>query len=110
MFLLYGGLFFLLLSRFVFIQYTGTAEGQVLSTKAEHKYSREQVLQASRGKIVDRNGEIIAQDTLSYKMIAVISPNASNNSGIQRHVSDPANTAKVLAKYIDMTEQEITSL
>lgn len=110
MFLLYGGLFFLLLSRFVFIQYTGTAEGQVLSTKAEHKYSREQVLQASRGKIVDRNGEIIAQDTLSYKMIAVISPNASNNSGIQRHVSDPANTAKVLAKYIDMTEQEIASL
>lgn len=110
MFLLYGGLFFILLSRFVFIQYTGTAEGQVLSTKAEHKYSREQVLQASRGKIVDRNGEIIAQDTLSYKMIAVISPNASNNSGIQRHVSDPANTAKVLAKYIDMTEQEIASL
>lgn len=110
MFLLYGGLFFLLLSRFVFIQYTGTAEGQVLSARAEHKYSREQVLQASRGKIVDRNGEIIAQDTLSYKMIAVISPNASNNSGIQRHVSDPANTAKVLAKYIDMTEQEITSL
>ena len=110
MFLLYGGLFFLLLSRFVFIQYTGTAEGQELSTKAENKYSREQVLQASRGKIVDRNGEIIAQDTLSYKMIAVISPNASTNSGIQRHVSDPNNTAKILAKYVDMTEQEIISL
>ena len=110
MFLLYGGLFFLLLSRFVFIQYTGTAEGQELSTKAENKYSREQVLQASRGKIVDRNGETIAQDTLSYKMIAVTSPNASNNSGIQRHVSDPTNTAKVLAKYIDMTEEEIVSL
>ena len=110
MFLLYGGLFFLLLSRFVFIQYTGTAEGQELSTKAENKYSREQTLQASRGKIIDRNGEVIAQDTLSYKMIAVISPNASTNSGIQRHVSDPTNTAKILAKYVDMTEQEIISL
>lgn len=110
MFLLYGGLFFLLLSRFVFIQYTGTAEGQELSTKAENKYNREQMLQANRGKIIDRNGEIIAQDTLSYKMIAVISPKASGNSGIQRHVSDTAKTSKVLAKYIDMSEEEIKSL
>ncbi|QUG40998.1 penicillin-binding protein [Psychrobacillus sp. INOP01] len=110
MFLLYGGLFFLLLSRFVFIQYTGTAEGQELSTKAENKYSREQTLQASRGEIIDRNGEIIAQDTLSYKMIAVISPSATNNSSIQRHVSDTAKTAEVLSNYIDMTEQEITDL
>ncbi|WP_419961542.1 penicillin-binding protein [Psychrobacillus sp. BM2] len=110
MFLLYGGLFFLLLSRFVFIQYTGTAEGQVLSTKAENKYSREQTLQASRGEIVDRNGEIIAQDTLSYKMIAVISPSATNNSSLQRHVSDTAKTAKVLSEYINMPEQEIKDL
>ncbi|SDM51519.1 penicillin-binding protein 2B [Psychrobacillus sp. OK028] len=110
MFLLYGGLFFLLLSRFVFIQYTGTAEGQELTTKAENKYSREQILQASRGKIVDRNGEVIAQDTLSYKMIAVISPKASRNSGIQRHVSDTAVTAKVLSNYIDMSEEEIKIL
>ena len=110
MFLLYGGLFFLLLSRFVFIQVTGTAEGQELTARAENKYSREQTLQASRGKIVDRNGEVIAQDTLSYKMIAVISPSASGNSGVQRHVSDTAKTAKILSNYIDMTEQEIVNL
>ena len=110
MYLLYGGLFFLLLSRFVFIQYTGTAEGQVLSTKAENKYNREQILQASRGKIIDRNGEVIAQDTLSYKMIAVISPSATGNSSIQRHVSDTAKTAKVLSEYINMPEQEIKDL
>ena len=110
MFLLYGGLFFLLLSRFVFIQVTGTAEGQELSTKADNKYSREQILQPSRGKIIDRNGEVIAEDTLSYKMIAVLSPSATNNSSLQRHVSDSAKTAKILSKYIDMTEQEIQNL
>ncbi|MDF2068618.1 penicillin-binding transpeptidase domain-containing protein [Bacillus sp. Cr_A10] len=107
MFLLYGGLFFLLLSRFVFIQVTGTAEGQVLSTKADSKYSREQVIPASRGKIVDRNGDIIVEDTLSYKIIAVISPEATNNSSAPRHVVDPEKTAKVLAEYIDMPEQDI---
>jgi len=110
MFLLYGGLFFLLLSRFLFIQVTGTAEGQVLATRADSKYSREQVLQASRGKILDRNGEVIVEDTISYKMIAVIRSDASKNSSIPRHVIDPAKTAQVLSKYIDMTEQEILDL
>ncbi|QFG01123.1 penicillin-binding protein [Psychrobacillus glaciei] len=110
MFLLYGGLFFLLLSRFLFIQVTGTADGQVLSAKAESKYSREQVIQASRGKIIDRNGEVIVEDTLSYKMIAVISPKATNNSNVPRHVADPEKTAQVLSQYIDMTEQEIIDL
>ncbi|SER58307.1 penicillin-binding protein [Psychrobacillus sp. OK032] len=110
MFLLYGGLFFLLLGRFVFIQVTGIAEGQVLSAKADSKYSKEQVLQASRGNIIDRNGEIIVQDTLSYKMIAVISPKASENSKVPRHVIDTKETAQVLSQYIDMTEEEIEDL
>lgn len=110
MFLLYGGLFFLLLGRFVFIQVTGTADGQVLSARAESKYNREQLIQANRGKIVDRNGEVIVEDTLSYKMIAVISPKATNNSNTPRHVIDPEKTAQVLSKYIDMSEQEIINL
>lgn len=110
MFLFYGGLFFLLLGRFLFIQVTGTADGQVLSAKAESKYNREQVLQASRGKIIDRNGEIIVEDTLSYKMIAVINPKATNNSKVPRHVIDPVKTAQVLAEYINMPEEEIEAL
>ncbi|TQR08180.1 penicillin-binding protein [Psychrobacillus soli] len=110
MFLFYGGLFFILLGRFVFIQVTGVAEGQVLSARAESKYNREQVLQASRGKIVDRNGEVIVQDTLSYKMIAVISPKATENIKLPRHVIDTKETAQVLSQYIDMTEQEIVDL
>ncbi len=110
MFLFYGGLFFLLLGRFVFIQATGTAEGQVLASKAESKYSREQTIPANRGKILDRNGDIIAEDTLSYKIIAVVSEKASKDSNVPRHVIDPAKTAKALSSYIDMPEQEILNL
>lgn len=110
MFLLYGGLFFLLLGRFVFIQTTGTAEGQVLETMAEDKYSKERVLQASRGEILDTNGDVIAQDTLSYKLVAVISPKATENSSSPRHVVNPEKTAQVLSGYIDLTEQEIVNL
>ena len=110
MLLLYGGLFFLLLGRFVYIQVTGTAEGQVLEAKADSKYHREQVIPASRGNIVDRNGEIIVEDTLSYKMVAVIDPKASENSSIPRHVKDIEKTAQVLSEYIDMPEEEIVTL
>ena len=35
MFLVYGGLFFLLFGRIVFIQVTGQAEGKVMATLAE---------------------------------------------------------------------------
>ncbi len=110
MFLVYGGLFFVLLGRFVFIQVTGTAEGQELLVKADSKYSRVQTLQASRGKILDRNGETIAEDTLSYKLIAVISPDATPDIKTPRHVVDSRKTAQALAPYLDMPEQEIEDL
>ncbi len=68
MFIVYGGLFFLLFGRIVFIQVTGEAEGKVLASLAENKYARESILTADRGKIIDRNGELIASDTLSYRL------------------------------------------
>lgn len=110
MFILYGGLFFVLLSRFVFIQVTGTAEGEVLASKADDKYGRVQEIPANRGNIVDRNGEIIAEDTLSYKMIAITRAEVSGNSKIPRHVVDPEDTARILAEYIDMSEEEILTI
>ena len=58
MFLTFGGLFFLLFGRLLFIQATGQAEGKVMAALAEAKYARESVLKADRGTIVDRNGEL----------------------------------------------------
>lgn len=60
MFIAYGGLFFLLFGRLLFIQITGEAEGKALASLAEAKYARESVLTADRGRILDRNGELIA--------------------------------------------------
>ena len=80
MFLTFGGLFFLLFGRLLFIQATGQAEGKVMAALAEAKYARESVLKADRGTIVDRNGELIAADTLSYRLIAVLDEKASKGS------------------------------
>lgn len=109
MFLVYGGLFFLLFGRILFIQVTGQAEGKVMASLAESKYARESVLKADRGTIVDRNGELIASDTLSYRLIAVLSEGASNGSKKPLHITDIEKTAEVLAKYIPLEKGAIVS-
>lgn len=106
MFILYGGLFFLLFGRLLFIQVTGEAEGKALAAMAEAKYARQSILAADRGRILDRNDELIVSDTLSYRLVAVLDEEMSDRKTI-RHVADPEETAKVLAKYIPMEKEEL---
>lgn len=40
-------------------------------------------------------------------MIAITRAEVSGNSKVPRHVVDPEDTARILAEYIDMSEQEI---
>ncbi|MFC9538462.1 penicillin-binding transpeptidase domain-containing protein [Lysinibacillus sp. NPDC056959] len=103
----YGGLFFLLFTRMVTLQATGEVEGQELAAKAAAKYSKESVITANRGKIFDANGQVIAEDTLSYRLIAIVNKEATTNSKKPRHVIDPEKTAKILAEYIPMDEKKI---
>lgn len=110
LFLVFAGLFFILALRIVTIQATGSVEGQELAAKAAAKYSQEEVLTAKRGKILDRNGEVIAEDTLSYKLVAVVKESATQNPKDPNHVVDPEKTAQVLSEHLDMKEEEILKI
>ena len=103
----YGGLFFLLFSRMFMLQATGEVEGQELAAKAAAKYSKESAITASRGKIYDTNGQVIAEDTLSYRLIAVVNEKATTDAKNPRHVVNAEKTAKILAEYIPMDEDKI---
>ncbi|MGE7948258.1 penicillin-binding protein [Lysinibacillus sp. NPDC093688] len=107
LFIFYGGLFFLLFTRMVTLQATGEVEGQELAAKAAAKYSKESVITANRGKIYDANGQVIAEDTLSYRLIAIVNQKATTDAKKPRHVVDPEKTAKILAEYISMDEKAI---
>ncbi len=107
MFLLYGGLFFLLFWRFFYIQSTGEVHGYNLQAEAANKYSRETVLSANRGRILDRNENVIAEDTMSYRLVAVVRESATENPKKPRHVVDARETARVLAQYISWDEEKI---
>jgi len=101
-------LFFILITRFVYIQATGEVSGEVLAAKAEKKYATSKVLEASRGSILDRNGDVIAEDTSSYKLVAITDASLSETDPDHPvHVVDPEKTAEELAKYIDLEESEI---
>lgn len=103
----YGGLFFLLFSRMFMLQVTGEVEGQELAARAAAKYSKESAITANRGKIYDTNGHVIAEDTLSYRLIAVVNDKATTDAKKPRHVVNAEKTAKILAEYIPMDEEKI---
>jgi penicillin-binding protein 2B len=107
LFVIFSLLFFILIFRYFSIQITGEVGGQPLVAKAQQKYSREGVLEGTRGVIYDRNGEVVAEDSASYKLTAILANNIPKKSKKPPHVENPRETAKELAKYIDMKEADI---
>jgi penicillin-binding protein 2B len=59
------------------------------------------ILPAERGMILDRNGEIIAQDVISYTLFAIVSPTRPSYQNRPAHVVDIDETARILADYLN---------
>lgn len=110
LFVIFSLLFFVLIYRFLTIQITGEAGGQPLAAKAKQKYMQEGVVEAKRGSILDRKGEVIAEETASYTLIAILDKKMTTNKENPKHVVDPEMTAKELAKYLDLEENEISRI
>lgn len=65
-----------------------------------------QTLHARRGFIYDRNKEIIAQDSNTYNIYAVIDENRQSTPGTIAYVADKEATAAALAPLLEMSEAE----
>lgn len=61
------------------IEISGEINGQPLAAKAQQKYNRVGTLQASRGTIYDRTGAVVAEDTASYTLIAILDKKMTTN-------------------------------
>ncbi|CAM4042754.1 penicillin-binding transpeptidase domain-containing protein [Lederbergia lenta] len=109
LFIIFGVLFFVLIVRFITIQYTGEAEGKVLAAKAAQTYLRKDVIKSKRGTIYDRKGEVIAEDSASYTLVAILDEKLTTDPEHPNHVVDLEKTAAELAKNIEMEESEIYS-
>ncbi|MFD2868684.1 penicillin-binding protein [Kurthia populi] len=107
---IFGLLFLLMFVRIALIQATGSAEGRDLAASVAKKHTKQENLSATRGKIMDRNGSIIAEDEQRYKMYAIITPEISKDLKEDYHVVDVDKTARVLSKYIDLSPAEIREI
>lgn len=107
LFMIFGLFFCVVFVRFLIIQYTGVAGGEELAAKAQDKYQVSRTLTAQRGSIVDTNGEVLARDTSSYKLIAILDDSMTEDEDNPQHVVDKEETARILAEHIDMDESEI---
>ena len=110
LFIIFGLLFFVLLFRFVYIQATGEVKGQHLAAKAAQQYSDSRTIEAKRGTIYDRNGEVIAEDRSSYSLIAILDKKMTLDPNEPNHVVDIDKTASELSKHIDIKESAIRKI
>ncbi len=89
-------LFFSLIGRLGYIQ---IVKGNWLAEKAEDLWGRDIPVEALRGKILDRNGEVLAYNISSPTVIA-----------IPVQVKEPEKVAKELANILGMNEENIYKL
>jgi penicillin-binding protein 2B len=107
LFLAFSAVFLILFSRFTYIAVSGEVEGVNLAAQASEKYLKNKILEADRGTIFDKNGEILAEDSSTFKLIAILSDTVTTDPESPQHVVDKQRTASVLSQYIDMDQGEI---
>ncbi|NMD69404.1 penicillin-binding protein [Bacillus sp. DNRA2] len=107
LFVIFSLLFFVLITHYITIQVSGEAKGESLAAKAQQKYTKERVIEASRGTIFDRNEEAIAKDTTSYTVIAILDKKMTTDPDKPKHVVDKEMTAEKLAKILPISKSEI---
>ncbi|WP_406621832.1 penicillin-binding protein 2B [Bacillus atrophaeus] len=102
--------FFVILGRMAYLQITGKANGEALATKATEQHEKKRTIEASRGSILDRNGKVIAEDTATYKLVAVLDKKMTTDNKHPQHVTNKEKTAEELSKVIDMDKGDILDI
>ncbi|MBY6036192.1 penicillin-binding protein [Fictibacillus nanhaiensis] len=97
-------LFFILTGKFYLVASSQSAEGVDLIEYGKRKWLKSDVLDAKRGTMFDRNGEVVAQDIPSYSVIAILDKDYPN------HIKDPEKAAEKLAKILDADKEELVEL
>lgn len=84
-------------------------DGVNLQKLASQRTTRTEIISAKRGNIYSSDGEILAENVSSYKLIAYLSESRTTNENNPQHVIDKVATAKALAPILDMDENIILS-
>lgn len=91
--------------RFSWIMVRGEVDGENLDQNLYHLYSAQNMVQAERGAIYDRNQNPLATSAKSYDLIAILTDAWSPESK-PIHVQNPEAIAEVLSKHLAITKEQ----
>jgi penicillin-binding protein 2X len=102
------GLFFLFAFRLTYIVAVGKVAGVSLPEKTANLYQGSSVVKAKRGAILDRNGEVIAEDATSYSVYAILSETylGEENKKLYAQKKDFDALAEILDQNTELTKDE----
>lgn len=101
--------FLVAIAKLFYVALSNDVDGINLTEFAQNRNTVKKTLYASRGRIYDVNGEIIAQNVNSYTLIAYLSESRTTNPKKPEHVVDKERTAKALAEILNVEEDYILS-
>lgn len=74
---------------------------------ANQVYIKEEPLVAPRGSILDKNGNVLAQDVVSYKLIAFLSETRVGPNNTPAYVVDKEETARLLSELLPISKESL---
>ena len=103
-------LFGLMIYRLVQLGTSTTIDGINIQELASKRTTKTDIITAGRGTIYSSDGDVLAQNVSSYKLIAHLNPERTTNPKRPQHVVDKEDTATKLATVIDMSYEDILYL
>ena len=100
-------LFCLMIGRVVQLGLSTEVDGTNLKELASKRTTKTDIISANRGSIYSSNGDVLAQNVASYKLIAYLDPKRTTNEKKPQHVVNKEETAEKLAPILGMEKDEI---
>lgn len=89
-------LFIAIIIRLSYVSLSNTIDGINLKDFANNRNTKTETVFAKRGNIYDKDGEVLASVSNSYKIFAYLDESRTTNKNNPQHVVDVEYTAKVL--------------
>ena len=100
-------LFCAIIGRVIQLGMSKKIDGIDLKQLATKRVTKTDIISAKRGNIYSSNGDILAQNVSSYKLIAYLDSKRTTNKNRPQHVVDKELTASKLAPILGMEKDEI---
>ena len=100
-------LFALMIARVTQLALAEETDDTNLQALAKKRTTKTDIIKAERGNIYSSDGEALAQNVSSYKLIAYLSPSRTTDEDNPQHVVDKEMTAEKLAGVLGVSKEEI---